>query len=447
MADAQTAGAPASTSKPAAGDAPLWPLFVQAAMVLAGTAGFGLGAALFAASALGLPLGLWWPAAAQAHGHVQVFGFGGLMVLGVGLHFLPRLRGSSLLHPARTRAGALLLIVGLALRALSQPALAATDGSGTHVSILEACLVVSGVLELLGASLILLQMGSVLRRGPPLRSRTHLWPVLPFFVTAFATYWLALGINLAGLLAAARSGTALVADDFDDLSTQVGFYGFLIPISVAMAERNFPILFRTPLPNLPLLRAGLAVLLAGLGLRAAGALASSTQATGLGALATAAAIGMFFLGLGIVAPRRPLPRQPVRPLREPIQLHAVTAFLWLLFVAFLLLQTALAAWDSSVVAVSQDAERHALGAGFVTVLILGLGAQLLPGFANRRRRSDALLWVTLVLGNGAALLRVAPALISSLSSTLGGALSASSGVAALVALLVFAANVPLSPRP
>jgi uncharacterized protein involved in response to NO len=441
-----TTGVADSVEEPTTAVMSVWPLFVQASLWLAGSAGFSLGAALFAASALSLPVGLWWPAAAQAHGHIQVFGFGGLMVLGVGLPFLPRLRGSILLHPGRVRFGAHLLIAGLVLRALGQPGLATWDANSVQAAALKACLAGSGIFELAGASLVLLQLAGTLRRGPPLRTRAHLWPVLPFFLVAFAAYWLALGVNLCGLVATDRSGSDLVPDSFDDLSTQLAFYGFLVPISVAMAERTFPIFFRTPRPRLVVLRTGLVVLLAGLGLRSGGELAYGARLAGLGELALAAAIGLFIIGLGVFAPRRPLPRQPVRPLCDPIQLHAISAYVWLILTAVLLLQSALALLGMAIVPVSQDAERHALGAGFVTILILGLGAQLLPGFANRRRRSDALVWVTLVLGNSAAVLRVGPLLVSGLSPALDNALQALAGITALAALLVFAANVPTTVR-
>jgi len=86
------------------GRAPVWPPFVWASLGLAITAGFGLGAALFAAQALQAPIGLWWPAAAQAHGHTQLFGWIGLMVLGVGFHVLPRLRGAPVLATPLIRA-------------------------------------------------------------------------------------------------------------------------------------------------------------------------------------------------------------------------------------------------------------------------------------------------------------------------------------------------------
>jgi hypothetical protein len=62
----------------------VWPPFVHVSLWLTITAGFGLGGALFAAQAMCVPIGLWWLAAAQQHGHIQLFGWAGLMVLSVG---------------------------------------------------------------------------------------------------------------------------------------------------------------------------------------------------------------------------------------------------------------------------------------------------------------------------------------------------------------------------
>ena len=73
--------------------------FLWWAMGLALTAGFGLGMVLFLHLAAGQSTGLWWVAAVQAHGHIQLFGWAGMFALGVGLYFLPRLRGC----PARLR--------------------------------------------------------------------------------------------------------------------------------------------------------------------------------------------------------------------------------------------------------------------------------------------------------------------------------------------------------
>jgi uncharacterized protein involved in response to NO len=89
-----------------------------------------------------------------------------------------------------------------------------------------------------------------------------------------------------------------------------------------------------------------------------------------------------------------------------------------------------------------DAEWHILGAGFMTLLILGEGVNLLPGFAGRPLRSEALVWASLVFGNLAVLLRVAPVLLSALfAGLLGPGALASSGLAGLLAVALFTYNI------
>ena len=84
----------------------LWRAFVWGAFLAALGPGFLAGALLSAALGLGVPLGPWWPAVAQVHGHAQLAGFAGLMVLGVAFHFLPRLRGAPLAAPGARPLGA-----------------------------------------------------------------------------------------------------------------------------------------------------------------------------------------------------------------------------------------------------------------------------------------------------------------------------------------------------
>src|SRR5581483_4975700 len=99
VSDARTAGPDAARARPESGSAATPPAgsptppFLWAATLLALVGGFGLGGSLF------LHQTAWRFPAAQAHGHLQLFGWAGLLVLGVGLHFLPRLRGTRLVAP------------------------------------------------------------------------------------------------------------------------------------------------------------------------------------------------------------------------------------------------------------------------------------------------------------------------------------------------------------
>jgi hypothetical protein len=78
--------------------------------------------------------------------------------------------------------------------------------------------------------------------------------------------------------------------------------------------------------------------------------------------------------------------------------------------------------------------------GFITLLIFGSGVRLLPGFARRDPRSPALSWLTLALGNSAALLRTGPLLLLP-AGPAADALLALAGVASLLAVALFGINL------
>src|SRR3954452_215743 len=182
-------------------DLAVWSPFVRAALGFAIVAGFGLGGLLFAASALQLPVQGWWPATAQAHGHLQLFGWVGLPVCGISWHFLPRLRGAPHADPRRATLALGLLAAGLFARALLQPALAAGGlGPSAPRAFLLVLLVGSGLLELAGASLVLGGIAALPRQGPPLGGRQAFQAIWPLVLVSFVACWLALAINLAGMI-------------------------------------------------------------------------------------------------------------------------------------------------------------------------------------------------------------------------------------------------------
>jgi len=162
----------------------------------------------------------------------------------------------------------------------------------------------------------------------------------------------------------------------------------------------------------------------------------------LGQLILALGLALFVGAVGIFARRRPLPRQPTRLVADPAHWHALTAYLWLVGAVGLLVWEAVAALGTALTPPPVDAEIHTLGAGFITLLILGVGIRLLPGFARRPLRHEALVWLTLGLANAAVLLRIAPLLLAPLlpPQPLTAAL-AISGIAGVAAVALFALNL------
>jgi uncharacterized protein involved in response to NO len=274
-----------------------------------------------------------------------------------------------------------------------------------------------------------------------MRGRGGMCQVLPFLATAFGSAWLALAANLVGIVVDATN-RGLVPNWADTLHNVLGFYGFLVPVSVGMGARLFPLHLGARLPGVALLRTGLAILIFGLLLRVVGNMASTRIATALGLTASAVALVLFAAGSRVFAPRRAIPGGRRPWYAEPAHWLGLSAFAWLIFDALLLVLAALAILTTALGPSALDAEWHILGAGFVTLLILGEGANLLPGFAGRAFRNEGFVWATLVFGNLAVLLRVAPVLLPALfTGLLGPGVLAGFGLAGLIAIALFAYRV------
>jgi uncharacterized protein involved in response to NO len=423
---------------------PVWAPFVWAAIGLALALGFGLGALLFAVPFLGWPLGRWWQASAQVHAHEFLFGWAGLMVLGIGFHFLPRLRGRALADPRRARPVLWLLLGGLLLRAASQPALnlGAASGLGSWA---RPGLILSAALELLGASLALALLARTLGGDPPLRSRPRLGEILPFLAMSFVSLWLALALNLTAIMVAPDDG--VLTGPAYRISLLLALYGFLIPVSVGVGARLFPLHFAAPMPATRVLQVGLALLLIGLALRAGGDLTESPVATAVGLMAMACACGCFIVGSRVFAGRRAVPGGRDPWYADAAQWHALLAFACLGVAAILLAAAALPALAPSLIIVPLTAEWHIVGVGFVTLLIFGEATKLLPGFAGRPLRSEALVWTTLVLVAVAVVLRVGPVVAPAAFPGLVGRVAlVGSGLAGLVAIIALGLNLSGGPE-
>jgi uncharacterized protein involved in response to NO len=391
--------------------------FLWWAIGLTLTAGFGQGMLLFLHLAAGQPSGLWWVAAVQAHGHVQLFGWAGMFALGIGLFFLPRLRGCPAPSPRAVRTAAWLMGGGLTMRALAQPAVAALDAGGLRTGA-GLVLALSGLLELAGAAVAVGGLVVAARQGPPLASRAGLVAVIPFAATFFASLLVALVINVVALTTEART-SGLVPGPADWTIVHLGLVGMLIPIVAAVSARTFPLYLRLRVPPRR-------EIYAVYGLYLAGFLSRSTSAFDLPpSLQLLPALGSVILGLALIGImvvvdvpfRRTLRTRPGQEWPSVSEYRAsdgliFAAYTWLGVAGLLMILEGLAWWGLAP-RPPLDAERHALGAGLVTLLILGMAIRMVPGFAGRPLYSARLVWATVWLGNAAAILRVLPLFVPS----------------------------------
>lgn len=436
-------------------------------------AGFVLASILSVTQALALPLGIWWPALVQAHGHVQLFGWAGLLVIGVALHFLPRLRGSPLAYPGIALWALALLAGGLTLRVIIQPLLAL---AAPGITSWRLALAGAGLAEFIGASGIVGLLCLTLARGPSLASRPALLAFLPYALTGLLSFWLALALNAVEGVGLLQTGQTLLPGTADAIVVQLGLFGFLIPLALGMAVRVLPLyLGLRPLPARVLWPifsvyvVGLALSLLALWISTGDALAGFFQS--IAALLMGSALLAFILLQGMLLRQRrarlmvpavqtqrvSLPARPYsatqgndRASFGPFAWLIRSAFGWLALAALALLVDGAMQLAGGFSPISGDAIRHATTVGFVMLLIFGVAQRMLPGFAGGKLRSPRLVTATLWLGSAAALLRVLPVLIRPWMSALGlpgwiapilrGAFGFS-GPLALATLLCFTINL------
>ena len=154
-----------AASRPETGDdahAPIdagrhtYPLFLTTALIITLTTGITSGIAAALTGGWGGLQGEAWTATVQTHGHVQVFGFLALFIMGIALHVLPRFKGQAPPPRPLLLATYWTMLLGVAIRATTQP-----HGQG----FLRVLLGASAVLELAGILLFACIVASVFWRA------------------------------------------------------------------------------------------------------------------------------------------------------------------------------------------------------------------------------------------------------------------------------------------
>lgn len=388
-----------------------WRPFVYLSMTMALLPGFALGGLMLTAVSLGWDTS-WYAAARQAHGHAQLMGWGGAMFFGVGLHFLPRLRGAKLVVPHVIPWLFTLFASGLVMRTVAQPLAALTT---TAFATWRGLMVAGTVAETIGILGVLAVLAVTLRLGPPLKGKKGFAQTVPLLVVAAGGLIVALaGWGLSSLSiptdpAGNQAAAAVLTDRLQPLATWAALFGFVPALSLAMSTRIFPLFFRIRAAWAKVVP--VAAVLVGLGI--VGLAGAALQPRLIGAAFLCLALGLLvgIYATQVFAPRLAFPgdKGNYRILAEPAAVGVLTAYLWAVVGAVTLIGQGL--WrlglPTAFFVPSLDLAIHSFGAGFMTLLIISVGSMLIPAFAGVRPAGHHWLWAALAAGNAAALLRTA----------------------------------------
>lgn len=415
--------------------------FVAGALFFGLVLGFPLGILIAHALAQHATLGGRLPQALQLHGHLQLQGWFGLFVMGMGYRLVARFTAVHVRPPALVPLTFVLMAGGLGLRAASQPWADGTPYAGLFA--------VSAGLEAAAGFIFALAILRSVALGRPER-----FGYSRFFAAGAVWVAVALALNLWFVIDAASESRPLVSGAETSAITFVQLYGFAAMFVLAVSLRTFPVFFgRREAAKAPVTVAW-AVLNGGVASYAAAAVwrtysgsdvLEAIQSVGFSAAGAALASMVLLLRVFEGAPHR-LRESARRSMR-----FVRSAYFWLLFAGAL--QTyygARALWAGRPPAhYETDAVRHFVALGFVTMTIFGMAFMVLPRLAMRRISGATARWLApglLALLYGAAAARGAGSLLVNDGEANAGFWTMSAaGVLGFLAMAVFAAYLAWNP--
>ncbi len=379
--------------------------------------------------------GIRWEALIQAHGQLQLIGFGGLFVMGMAFRLMPRFSGRPLAFRFVVPALIPIIASSLILRSVAQPM-----GGGAAR---DVALVASAVLLLAGgAGFAAVIWGTLLHRDSKAGATGY------FFMLGALGFCAGAVLNFLQVIEIVRNDLPLAPVAKQTAQVFVQQYGFLIMFLSGVASRAVPT-FTGAVPR-PILSRLAALVLAGGVVLFVGAMLwityrSSTTAVmrvgDAGLLCTAGAFATFVWMSGAVWPSK----NRVAAASQTAFWFVRSAYTWLLVAAALTAWYAMRAFISGGLPdpYELDAVRHVLTVGVLTMMIVGMGLLILPELAGRRLQHPDERWLLramIVAVNSAAALRLWPAVegINWLASTRYWPMAAAGGLASGV-VIVFAA--------
>lgn len=362
-------------------EARLYRPFVIASLLMGAGAGFPLGAVALVAFSLGTSIGSLTTPLLQVHGALQLLGWAGCFVMGISFHVVPRFRGgASIAFPWPQRSILALLLGGLALRAIAQP--------WPALPMRAAALFVSGVAICAALSCFAVITAQVLRGGTRQRRSVEHW------------LWLGAGgavitgaVHLIVMIELAHSGDVVASPRWNAAFHTAALYTFILPFTFGVSSRAIAgfLGLRARYERLDRLAWGLLCLGAPMLVVATAAEATPRM---LAARLLVAGACVTFIGSTRFFER---PESRIAAGGYPRYGRYVrAAYAWLLIHAVLSVVDVLRAVMSGDRAADP---MHLLTLGFISTLIIGFAARVLPLFEGRPlsprdwRVLDAAFWL------------------------------------------------------
>jgi uncharacterized protein involved in response to NO len=300
------------------------------------------------------------PAWIQAHGHVQVLGWIGSFILGIGYYSIPKLRGG--LKPFALRLAwfsGTLWMAGVLIR----------WAANVYLWHWQTLLPLSAAMEL-AAFLMFFCAVSQHKPQDSGKAKLETWVLVVIVGTVGLLATLVLNLG-ACLWLAFRSHGPAFPPNFDQRFLILAAWGFMVPFVWGFNAKWLPVFLGTRPPHDRLLGAAVAVQVAGVALGLAGFFRATTSLL-LGASLLA------MIALHIFA--QPEKAAKTKGIHGSFPIFVRSAYVWLLIAAGLGIWAANATNPAGI----WGASRHALTVGFVAMMVFCIGQRVLPAFSGMR---------------------------------------------------------------
>jgi hypothetical protein len=341
----------------------------------------------------------------NAHGHAQIYGWVGLFIMGFAYQAFPRMWHVKLAAPALAGAAFALMLLGLVVRTAGMtatPEAAAGARAGTYAL---AAAMAGGAAEGLA---ILLFAGQILVTFR--RSKAKLEPYIGFVL--MAVFWFIAQAALDVWHTYATMSAATAQELVWHISTyqaplrDMQIHGLALFMILGVSIRMLPALFE--LPPVPERRAWRALVVLTLAVVGESVVFVAYRWSGNHALAGLLMVPWLLLAIGcatIAGPWRLWRPLPVAD-RSGKFVRAAYGWLGVSLVMLLLLPVYLAVSGIPFSHAYYGAVRHAITVGFISLMIMGMAAKVVPTLNGVDVRTLSPLWGPFLLVNAGCLLRV-----------------------------------------
>jgi hypothetical protein len=344
----------------------------------------------------------------NAHGHAQIFGWVGLFVMGFAYQAFPRFKHTTLSHPKLALASLWLMLAGILGRSALEPLAGALAWAGPAA-------VAASTLEVAAIVLFVAILAATWRAsGKPLAFHDYyiLCSLAWFVVQAvYESVYLAATLHTGG-----REELIALVATWQGALRDVQIHGFALLMILGVSQRLFHHFYGLPAPSQRLSRVALVCLNAAIVGEVLGLILHRLDGPAWIALWYASVLVLTATIAALVWNWRifAAPAEPDRTLK-----FLRAAYLWLLASLTMLVllpvhQHLLLPWlapgsEAARLHFSHayfGAIRHAVTVGFISLMIVGVAARVVPTLNGVEPRRLPKLWGSFLLLNGGCALRV-----------------------------------------